>query len=596
MAQPRQYATGGEFLLRDAAPEEIFTPEDFDENQRLFYQTVRDFIARHIEPRRQALEYEGRTELGAELLREAGAMGLLAADIPEAYGGLGADKATIMLISEAMAGSGSFAVTHGAQAGIGTLPIVYFGTAAQKAKYLPLLATGEMLTAYALTEPGSGSDALAAASTARLSPDGSHYVLNGTKQYISNAGYAQMFVLFAKVDGDKFTAFIVERASPGVSIGTEEKKMGIKGSSTCQVILEDVKVPADRVLGEIGKGHVIAFNILNVGRFKLGASTVGGCKLVLEHVVPYVKQRRQFGQPLSDFGLIRRKLGDLAAATFAAEAMVYRTAGLLDRAIATLDRGAPDFDRAGIAKVEEFSIECSMIKVFATEALALAAEEGVQMLGGYGYCQDYPLERIYRDERINRIFEGTNEINRLLIPGMIIRKALRNELPFFAAAKAVADELTALPSLAEPGAPQLLETEAKLVAGMKKAALAALGIAAQKHGEQLKDRQEILSDAADMIMEAYACESALLRARKQAARAGAEAACAMADMVTLYTHDAIARVAVWGRQVLAQCAEGDDLRVLSGGLRRLTRHEPVDRARLHDAIAARLIAAERYAV
>jgi alkylation response protein AidB-like acyl-CoA dehydrogenase len=596
MADERAYPTGGEFILRETAPDDIFTPEDFDENQRMIAQTVRDFVQKSILPRAEELEYEGKTELGAPLLREAAEMGLLMVDVPEAYGGLGSDKATVMLVSETIAEGGSFAVTHGAQSGIGTLPIVYFGTDEQKQAYLPKLATAELLSAYALTEPGSGSDALAAATKAVLSEDGQHYVLNGTKQYITNAGYADMFVLFAKIDGEKFTAFIVDRHAPGVTIGAEEKKMGIKGSSTCAVILEDVKVPVANVLGEIGKGHVIAFNILNVGRFKLGASAVGGCKIVLRYAVPYTKQRHQFGQPISDFGLIRRKIADVAARTFVTESMVYRTAGLLDRAIGTLDKAAPGYDRASIDKVEEFSIECSMIKVFATESLALAAEEGVQMLGGYGYCSEYPLERVYRDERINRIFEGTNEINRMIIPGMIMKKALKGELPLLQAAGAVAEELTSLPPFVEPGEPRFLEEETKLVAGMKKVILATLGLAAQKHGRDLKDQQEVLSDAADIIMETYACESGLLRALKKAAAQGVESATAMADMVTLYLHDAMERIAVWGKQILAASAEGDELRTYLAGLRRLTKHDPVNRTALHDRIAERVIEAERYLV
>jgi alkylation response protein AidB-like acyl-CoA dehydrogenase len=429
-----------------------------------------------------------------------------------------------------------------------------------------------------------------------LSDDKMHYALNGAKQYITNAGYADVFIVFAKVDGEQFTAFIVDRDTPGLSIGAEERKMGIRGSSTCAVILEDVKVPVENVLGEIGRGHVVAFNILNVGRFKLGASAVGGCKITLEHAVPYVKQRQQFGHPLSDFGLIRAKIADIAARTYVSESIVYRTAGLLDRAIHTLDATAEDFDRNAIEKVEEYTIECSIIKVFASESLALAAEEGLQMLGGYGFCEDYPLEQVYRDERINRIFEGTNEINRMLIPGTILRKALKKQLPFFAAAKQVAEDLLGPPSFEEAGEPEFLEAEGALVASMKKACVAALGFAAQKHGEHIKDQQEVLSDTADMVMETYACESGLLRARKQAERDGEDSARLMADMLTLYVNDAMDRVAIWGRNVLAQSAEGDELRTMMAGLRRLSKHVPVNRATLHDTIAARIIEAGRYTV
>jgi alkylation response protein AidB-like acyl-CoA dehydrogenase len=591
----RTYPTGGEFILSETAPAACFTPEDFDENQRMFAATVSDFVERYIAPVRDEFEMKGNTALGRDMLKAAGPMGLLMADIPEAYGGLGGDKATIMIVSEGVAWGGSFAVTHGAQAGIGTLPIVYYGTPEQKAEYLPKLATGELLSCYALTETGSGSDALAAATTARLTPDGAHYVLNGSKQFITNAAYADICILFAKIDGDKFTGFIIDLKSPGVTIGPEEHKMGIKGSSTCPIILEDVKVPAGNVLGEIGKGHHIAFNILNVGRFKLGASTMGGAKMTMKHAVPYTKQRHQFGQPLCSFGLIRRKIADVNAHIFVAESMVYRTAGLMDAALATLDKAAPDYEKQGVATVEEFSIECSMIKVFASEALAHAAEEGVQMLGGYGFCSEYPLERFYRDERINRIFEGTNEINRMLVPGMIMKKALKGELAFLQAARAVAEEVTGMPSFVDPHEPGFLEAEAQQVAGMKKVILATLGIAAQKFGMGLKDQQGVLADVADITIETFACESALLRAQKKAARDGEAAAEPMADMVRLYTNDAMEKVATLGRNVLGAACQGDELRVMLAGLRRLAKHEAINRSVLHDRIAQRAIDAEGYA-
>ena len=596
MLVEKTHVTGGQFLLDDTTPADVFTPEDFDETQRMIADTVREFIDRSVTPHTEELEFEKKSELGVPLLKEAGKAGILSVDVPEAYGGMGASKATTMLVSELMARSGSFVAWHGAHCGIGTLPIVYFGTPEQKEKYLPKLATGELIAAYALTEPESGTDALAARTTAVLTPDKKHYALTGTKQYITNAGGADVFIIFAKVDGEQFTAFIVDRDAPGLSIGPEERKMGLKGSSTCAVVLENAKVPVGNVLGEIGRGHVVAFNILNVGRFKLGAGTVGGCKIALEHAVPYVKERKQFGRPLSDFGLIRAKIADVAARTFVAESMVYRTAGLLDQAIEALDRTAADYDRKTIEAVEEFTIECSIIKVFASEALALAADEGLQMLGGYGFCEDYPLERIYRDERINRIFEGTNEINRMLIPGMILRKALKKQLPFFAAAKQVAEDLLGPPSFDEAGEPGFLEEQAKLVAAMKKACVAALGFAAQKFGEDLKDHQQILSDVADMVMATYACESGLLRALKQAAKGGEESAALMADMLRLFTHDAMDQIEIWGRNALAQSAEGDELRTMMAGLRRLSKHLPVNRERLHDAIAGRIVEAGEYTV
>ncbi len=592
----KSYPTGGEFLLSETAPGDAFTPEDFDENQRMFSTTVDGFVDSVIAPVRDELEYKGNTDLGKGLLKQAADMGLLMVDIPEAYGGMGSNKATVMLVSERMANAGSFAVTHGAQSGIGTLPIVYFGTEEQKTKYLPGIATGEIMTCYALTETGSGSDALAAATTAKLSEDGSHYVMNGSKQFITNAGYSDICILFAKIDGEQFTCFIVDLHADGVTIGAEEHKMGIKGSSTCSITLEDVKVPADDLLGQIGKGHHIAFNILNVGRFKLGASVLGGIKMTLASAVPYTKEREQFGQPLSNFGLIRKKIADVQTSGFLTESMVYRTAGLLDKAIETLDKSAEGYDLAGIQMVEEFSIECSMIKVYASEALAFAVDEGVQMLGGYGYCSEYPVERYYRDERINRLFEGTNEINRMIIPGMIMKKAMKGELAFLKAAQTVAEELTALPSFEEPGEPEFMEDEMKLVANMKKVVLAGLGLAAQKFGMGLKDQQEVLADVADICMHAYACESGILRALKKADKDGQDSAALMADMLTLGVHDAMDKVGVLARNVLANTVDGDELRTYAAGLRRLTKHDPVSRAKLHDRIADKVIAADGWTV
>ena len=594
MSESRTYPTGGQFLLNDTAPADVFTPEDFDENQRMIAQAARDFISQKIDPIIDQLEYQGDTSLGEGLLKEAGQMGLLMIDVPEQFGGMGANKATVMIVSEIVAWAGSFAVSHGAQSGIGTLPIVYFGTLEQKQQYLPRIATGEMLSCYCLTEPGSGSDALAASTTAVLDAAGTHYVLNGAKQYITNAAYADLFIVFAKIDGEHFSAFLVEKDFGGLTIGPEEKKMGIKGSSTCAVFLEDCRVPKENLLGEAGKGHLIAFNILNVGRFKLGASTLGGCKMVLENAVPYTSVRHQFGQPLNSFGLIRSKIADVTSRTFLTESMVYRTAGLLDTAIASLDKSAPDYDLQSILKVEEFSIECSMIKVFASEALALAADEGVQMLGGYGYCSEYPLERFFRDEKINRIFEGTNEINRMLVPGMLLKKAMKGELPLLQAAKQVAGELLEIPSFGDVGEPTFLEDEAKIILNMKKTVLATLGIAAQKFGAGLKDHQEVLADIADIIMEAYACESAWLRTLKKAEKDGEESAGFMADMLTLSVHDSIEHIGTKARQVLANTLEGDELRTMSAGLRRLVKHDAVGRERLHSQIAERVIEAGKY--
>jgi alkylation response protein AidB-like acyl-CoA dehydrogenase len=594
MSESSSYPTGGQFLLQDTAPADVFTPEDFDETQRMLAQAARDFITQKVDPVIDQLEYKGDTSLGEGLLKAAGEMGLLMIDVPQRFGGMGANKATVMIVSEIVAWAGSFAVSHGAQSGIGTLPIVYFGTQEQKDKYLGPISTGEMLSCYCLTEQDSGSDALSAATTAVLNEEGTHYKLNGVKQFITNAAYSDLFIVFAKIDGEHFSTFLVEKDFGGLTIGAEEKKMGIKGSSTCQVILEDCMVPVENLLGEAGKGHLIAFNILNVGRFKLGASTLGGCKMVLENAVPYTSERHQFGQPLNAFGLIRSKIADVSARTFLTESMVYRTAGLLDDAIASLDKSQDDYDLQSILKVEEFSIECSMIKVFASEALALAADEGVQMLGGYGYCAEYPLERFFRDEKINRIFEGTNEINRMIIPGMLLKKAMKGELPLLQAAQKVAGELLEIPSFGDLGEPSFLEDEAKIITNMKKTVLATLGMAAQKYGKDLKDHQEVLADIADLIMEAYACESAWLRTLKKAEADGEDAAAFMADMLTLSVHDSIERVGTTARQVLANTLEGDELRTMSAGLRRLVKHDAVSREKLHGAIAEVVIEAGKY--
>src|SRR5262249_9025113 len=463
------------------------------------------------------------------------------------FGGLGLDKGSAMLVCEKISTYGSFAVSFGGHTGIGTLPIVYFGTEAQKQKYLPKFVSGEWLSSYALTEPGSGSDALSARTTAVLSPDGKYYILNGTKRWITNAGFADVFITFAKVDGDKFTGFIIEKDFPGVSTGAEEKKMGIKGSSTRELILEDAKIPVENVLGEIGKGHQIAFNILNIGRFKLGASCIGGCKNTINHSIRYANERHQFGRPIASFGALKHKLGEMAIRTFVGESMVYRTAGLLDAALARVDVDNP---KEALKAMEEYSVECAIIKVMGSEILDYVADEAVQIFGGYGYSADYPVEMTYRDARINRIFEGTNEINRMLITGMLLKRAMKGQIPLLAAAQKLMDELLGF-SAGEEEEETLFSREQKIVKNIKKIGLLTAGLAVQKYMMQIEEQQEILTRISDIVMEAWATESALLRTQKLAASHGEQKAHPYIVMTKVYANDAMGRVEALARDILA---------------------------------------------
>jgi alkylation response protein AidB-like acyl-CoA dehydrogenase len=573
---------GGSFLVDNPEPQDVFTPEDFGQEATLLAQTTRDFIENEVVPVLDRLEAQ-ESGLMPALLKKAGEVGLLCADVPETYGGLEVDKATSMLLVESLSRGGSFCVAHGGHTGIGTLPIVYFGTPEQKQEWLPKLATGEKLSAYALTETSSGSDALAAKATARR--DGDHWVLNGEKQFITNAGFADLFIVFAKIDGDKFTAFLVPADAPGVSVGAEEKKMGIKGSSTRSLILSDARIPVSNLLGEPGRGHVIAFNILNVGRFKLGAGATGAAKDAWNESMHYAAEREQFDRPLASFPLIQGKLAQMAARIFAAESAVYRTAGLIDAAIAQIDSSAADHDPQVIRAIEEFSVECSIIKVFGSEVLDFVADEAVQIFGGYGYVADYPVERTYRDARINRIYEGTNEINRMLIPGVLLKRAMKGELPLLAAAKDVQEALLAIPSFENGSDGPDFAAETEQIDKAKKAILLVAGTAAQIYGPKIQKEQEVLAWAADMVMEAYALESAVLRARKMAA-AGTKIP-VVRDLVTLLAYDATERIGAAGREALLHLREGDDLRMLLAGLRRFTKPIPVDTA------AARRRAAEK---
>lgn len=582
---------GGAFLLGAVTPEQVFTPEEFTEEHKMVAKTAFDFTAKEVEPRVEELE-KLDPELMASLLKQAGELGLLGADIPEEYDGAGLDKISSMLIAENLTRGGSFGLAHGAHTGIGSLPIVLFGNADQKKRYLPALATGEKIAAYCLTEPTSGSDALGAKTRAELSADGKYYILNGTKQFITNAGMADVFVVYAKIDGEKFTAFIVDRDTEGLSLGSEEKKMGIKGSTTRQVILENAKVPVENLLGEIGKGHVIAFNILNIGRYKLAVGCLGAAKHAIELAAKYSLERKQFGKPISSFGMIREKLARMATSIYVTESMVYRTGGLIDAALAEIDHHAEDAGpRIGRA-IEEYALECSINKVFASEALDFVADEAVQIHGGYGYISEYPVERIYRDSRINRIFEGTNEINRLIIPGMLLRKAMKNELPFLQVAQSLQKEL--LQPLT-PVSDEPVTREAQLVERAKKVFLLAAGTAVQKLGQKLQDEQEILARIADLVIEIFAMESAVLRTIKKVQAKDLYADLAVA-MTSLYCIDAFRRVEGYAREVLLAVEKGDVLATQLSALKKLTRMPNVDWLGLTRTIAAKVLDFQGYKI
>ncbi|MDP9727540.1 acyl-CoA dehydrogenase family protein [Alicyclobacillus tolerans] len=587
MATEEKLAKGAAFLIEETQAEKIFTPEDFTQEHQMIAETTRSFVEGEILPHSEQLEHQD-WDLTVKLLHKAGELGLLAADIPEEYEGLGADKVTSALITEEITRGGSFALSHGAHVGIGTLPIVFFGNEDQKRRYLPKLASGEWIAAYALTEPGSGSDALGAKTTATLSADGKHYVLNGTKQYITNSGFANVFVVYAKIDGEKFSAFIVERDYSGVSTGPEEKKMGIKASSTRQLILEDVHVPVENLLGEPGRGHVIAFNILNIGRHKLAVGAVGAMKSALQVSVKYAKERKQFGTSISSFPLIQQKLADMNILTFVTESMAYRTTGDIDRQLEKLGKTS---DGRQIAQaIEEYALECSVNKVFASEALDKVVDEGVQIHGGAGFIQDYPIERMYRDSRINRIFEGTNEVNRMIIPNTLLRKAMKGELALLQAATALQSELMGMMPISDEVS-ELGPIQHQL-AMMKKIFLFVGGVSVQKYMQSLKDEQEILAWLADIVIEIYATESALLRTQKELDK-GASAE-QKVDMTTIFAQESFARVEQSARNILASMEEGDMLRTQLTLLRKLTRVQPVNTRDIKRRIAQRVIDAEKY--
>ncbi len=580
-------ARGGAWLIDDAPADSIFTPEKLSDEHRLISQTADEFMTNEVQPAIERLEQKDWA-LARRLVRRAGELGLLGTDVPEAFGGVGLDKVASILVGEAAGRAASFATTFGAQTGLAITPLLCFGTDSQKAQYLPRLVSGEMVGAYALSESGSGSDALGAKARAIRQPDGS-FRLSGEKMWITNGGFADLFIVFAKVAGDAgegaFTAFLVERAFTGVSSGKEEHKMGLHGSSTTPLILQDAQVPAANVLGEIGKGHKVAFNVLNYGRFKLAAMCSGGARAIVGNAAAYAVQRKQFGQPIASFGAIRHKLAEIAIREFAVESMLYRTAGLIDAAI-DAEGPAGSSGNGVLAALEEFAIEASILKVAGSEMIDYAVDENVQIHGGNGFVRDYPAERMYRDARVNRIFEGTNEINRLLIPGMLIRRALKGGLPLIPAARKLQDEILT-PSFSEPPSDEPLDNERRTVAAMKKVGLMVLGTAMQTYGDKLTDQQEVLTLAADVLIDVFAAESVLLRA-SQGGRPQSELKTAAAEV---YITDAAARVEVAARSALAAMADGDTLRTLLAALRRVLKTTPVNtvarRRQIADAIVER---------
>ena len=591
-AIPGTKIPGGSFLLESRRPDEVFTPEDFTEQHRMIGQTTEEFAVNEIVPNVEKIEQKDFS-VTRDLLRKAGELGLSGVEIPEAYGGLDMDKVTAAVIADHIAKYAGFATTWGGHTGIGTLPTVYFGTEEQKKKYLPRLASGEIVGAYALSEASSGSDALNCRARAKLSPDGKHYILNGEKMWITNAGFADLFTVFAKVDGEKFTAFLVERSFPGFSVGAEEHKLGIRGSSTCPIILNDCMVPVENVLGEIGKGHIIAFNILNIGRFKLGAMCLGGARVAIENAISYAKQRKAFGKVIADFGLVREKLANMAAGIFTGEAMAYRTVGMMDAAIAQLGESQSDMNQ--VRKViDEYAIECSILKVWGSEFVDYVVDEMVQIYGGYGFVEEYPAERAYRDARINRIFEGTNEINRLVITGFLLKRAMSGQLPLMAAIRQLMDEV--LSSGRDNGAEGLLAEERKLVATAKKIGLFAAGVAVQRYMQAIQDQQEIMGAIADMVIETYAMESAVLRAQKLAAGKGEAGAANAIAMSRVYMAGSLERIESAARMVIAAAAEGDMLRSQMAILRRLCKYEPFNTIALRDKIAQKVIETGKYQV
>ncbi|WOV83460.1 acyl-CoA dehydrogenase family protein [Sporosarcina jeotgali] len=584
---------GGAFLTEDITPDRVFTPEDFSDEQKMIAKTAEDYVKNEVLPVVDKLENH-EFEHSVKLLKSAGDLGLLGADVPEEYDGLGLDKISSALISEKLAVAGGFSITHGAHVGIGTLPIVLFGNEEQKKKYLPNSVAGDKISAYALTEPGSGSDALGAKTTAKLNAAGTHYVLNGEKQWITNAGFADVFVVYAKIDGDKFSAFIVEREFPGVSVGAEEKKMGIKSSSTRTLILSDAEVPVENLLGEVGRGHIIAFNILNIGRYKLGVGTVGGSKRALELAISYSNERKQFNTPISSFNLTKEKIATMASQLYATESLIYRTVGYFEQRQSQMTAEQQKDGKAIAAAIAEYAIECSINKVVGSETLDYIVDEAVQLHGGYGFMAEYEVERAYRDSRINRIFEGTNEINRMIVPGTFMKKALKGELPLLQQAQALQEELLMMMPEEIGDAP--LEQEKVLVKNAKKIGLLAAGLAAQRYGTKLEEEQEVLVNIADIANNIFAMESALLRTEKAVAKNGAEKEQQKILYTEIFCQEAFAAIERDAKETLYAAVDGDNQRMMISALRKLTRSNPYNVIAKKREASVKLIDAAKYVV
>ncbi|WP_100400138.1 acyl-CoA dehydrogenase family protein [Bacillus sp. FJAT-44742] len=584
---------GGGFLIEEVRADQVFTPEDFSEEHKMIAKTTEEFVVGEVVPHIDEIENH-QFDISRNLLTKAGELGLLGADVPEKYEGLGLDKISSSLITEKFSRAGAFSLSHGAHVGIGSLPIVFFGNEEQKKKYLPPLSSGEKIAAYALTEPSSGSDALGAKTTAVLNEEGTHYILNGEKQWITNSAFADIFVVYAKIDGEKFTAFIVEKEYDGVSTGPEEKKMGIKGSSTRTLILEDAKVPAENVLGEIGRGHVIAFNILNVGRYKLGVGCVGGSKRGIELAAAYANERKQFKTPIGKFTAIQEKLGTMAVQTYAAESSIYRTGGLFEEQLGKLTDEEQEDGGKVATSIAEYAIECSLNKFFGSEVLDYVVDEAVQIHGGYGFMAEYEVERAYRDSRINRIFEGTNEINRMLVPGTIMRKAMKGELPLLEKAQGLQEELMMM--MPEDPGDAALEQEKYLLGNAKKIFLMVAGNGAQKYAQDLEKEQELLINVADIVSDIYAMESVILRTEKAINKNGESKEGNKLLLTQVFCQEAMNRIEANAKESLVHMEEGDTLRSMLGILRKLVRHTPINVVTKKREIAERVLKEEKYVV
>ena len=583
---------GGEFIISKSVAEDVFIPEEFNEEHKMMAEMAHEFLVKNVNPNLDRIDAMEKG-LMPSLLDKAGALGLLGVSIPEEYGGYGKDFLTGMLMTETLGAGHSFSVAMAAHTGIGTLPILYFGNDDQKKKYLPKLATGEWKASYCLTEPGSGSDALAAKTKAELSVDGKNYILNGQKMWITNAGFADLFIVFAQVDGDKFTGFIVEKTYEGVSLGEEEHKMGIKGSSTRQVFFSDCNVPIENVLGEIGKGHLIAFNILNIGRAKLAAAALGGCKQVCTSSIEYANTRIQFKIPIAKFGAIKHKLAEQSIRTYVVESAIYRVSKLIEDMEERLIKDGKPFNKALLGAAEEYAIECAMLKVAGSEVLDFVTDEGVQIYGGYGYSADFPVERSYRDSRINRIFEGTNEINRLLMVDQILKRAMKGELDLMGPAMAIQKELTAIPDFGAPDT-SLFAAETETIERMKKAILMVAGTAVQKYMMTLAKEQEIIMNIADMAIDTYMAESVMLRVQKLVGIKGEDACVHQLDIMRVYLNDAVDRLNVNGKTAINSMLEGDEQRMLLLGLKRFTKSIPFNTKEARRRIAQVLCEEGKY--